>query len=52
VQPASRFLSPGAHAGKSPTGSAAVWFPYRSRDRSCRWSPLTMPDPGSETLPG
>jgi len=27
AQPAWRFLSPGAHAGVSPTGSAAVCFP-------------------------
>ncbi len=52
VQPAWRFLSPGTHAGKLPTGSAAVCFSYRPRDRACRWSLLTMPDPGSETLPG
>ena len=52
VQPAWRFLSPGAHAGVSPTDSVAVGFPYRPRDRACRWSLLTMPDPGSETLPG
>lgn len=52
VQPAWRFLSPGAHAGVSPTGSVAVGCPYRPRDRACRWSLLTMPDPGSETHPG
>lgn len=52
VQPAWRFLSPGAHAGVSPTGSVAVWCSYRPRDRIGRWSLLTMPDPGSETLPG
>ncbi len=27
AQPALAFLSPGVHAGKSPTGSAAVWCP-------------------------
>jgi len=52
AQPACRFLSPGTHAGKLPTGSVAVRFPYRPRDRVGRWSLLTMPGPGPETLPG
>ena len=52
AQPARRFLSPGTHAGKLPTGSVAVGFPYHPRDRVGRLSLLTMPDPGPETLPG
>jgi hypothetical protein len=52
VQPARRFLGPGAHAGLSPTGSAAVWCPCYSRGRDNRFSLLAMPGPGPETLPG
>src|SRR5690348_7684916 len=28
------FLSPGDHAGKTPTGSVTVWFPSLPRDRA------------------
>ena len=52
AQPAWRFLGPGAHAGVSPTGSAAVWFPCDPRGRGYRLSLLTMPGPEPETLSG
>jgi hypothetical protein len=35
------FLSPGGHAGKPPTGSAAVWCPGQSRGRAAQSSLLT-----------
>src|SRR6185437_10741804 len=34
AQPALDFLSPGVHAGKSPTGSVTVWCPAQPRDRA------------------
>jgi hypothetical protein len=51
AQPASAFLGPGDHAGKSPTGSVTVGCSAGSRDRNQTWSSLTDADTGSRALP-
>jgi len=40
-----QFSQPQRSRRQDAAGSVTVWFPYRSRDRSDRWSPLSMPGP-------
>jgi hypothetical protein len=51
AQPASAFLGPGDHAGKSPTGSVTVGCSPDSRDRNQAWSSLADAETGSRALP-
>src|SRR6516165_3055307 len=46
------FLSPGDHAGKTPTGSVTVWFPSLPRDRAGWLSLLADARHRAEGTPG
>jgi hypothetical protein len=48
----SAFLSPGDHASKTPTGSAAVWCPAWPRGRVRRWILLADARHRVEGIPG